>query len=85
MLYPRFQQRLDRGRASVENAGIAYMSKEITLRKKFTAVIERDGQWYIAYCPEIPEANGQGRTAEECLSSLTDAIKLILEDRRENG
>ena len=55
------------------------------MRNEFTAIIERDGDWYIAYCPEIPGANGQGRTAEECRASLADAIRLILEDRREEG
>ena len=25
----------------------------------------RDGKWFIAYCPEIPGANGQGRTKAE--------------------
>jgi predicted RNase H-like HicB family nuclease len=52
------------------------------MRKKFTVIIERDGEWYIAYCPEIPEANGQGRTVEECRASLADAIELILQDRQ---
>jgi predicted RNase H-like HicB family nuclease len=52
---------------------------------EFTAVFERDGEWYIAYCPEIPGANGQGRTKEEARQSLAEAISLILEDRREEG
>ena len=52
------------------------------MHNEFTAIIERDEDWYIAYCPEIPGANGQGRTIEECRNSLTDAIELILEDRR---
>jgi predicted RNase H-like HicB family nuclease len=55
------------------------------MRNEFTAIIERDGDWYIGYCPEIPGANGQGRTKEECRQSLADAITLILEDRREEG
>jgi predicted RNase H-like HicB family nuclease len=55
------------------------------MKNEFTAVIERDGSWYIAYCPEIPGANGQGSTVEECRASLADAIALILEDRREDG
>ena len=55
------------------------------MRNEFTAVIERDGELYIAYCPEIPGANGQGRTKEEARKSLADAIALILEDRREDG
>ncbi len=55
------------------------------MRNEFTAVFERDGNWYIAYCPEIPGANGQGLTKEEARKSLADAIALILEDRREDG
>jgi predicted RNase H-like HicB family nuclease len=55
------------------------------MRNEFTAVLEREGEWYIAYCPEIPGANGQGRTREEARASLAEAIALILEDRREDG
>lgn len=55
------------------------------MHNEFNAVIERDGEWFIAYCPEIPGANGQGRTKEECLQSLSLAIQLILEDRREGA
>jgi len=51
----------------------------------FTAVIERDGEWYIAYCPEIPGANGQGKTKKEARQSLAEAIALILDDRRKEG
>ncbi len=55
------------------------------MKHEFTAIFERDGEWYIAYCPEIPGANGQGATKEEARQSLADAIALILEDRREDG
>jgi predicted RNase H-like HicB family nuclease len=55
------------------------------MRNEFTAVIEREGDWVIAYCPEVPGANGQGKTKDEALSSLREAISLILEDRREDG
>lgn len=51
---------------------------------EFMAIIERDEEWFIAYCPEIPGANGQGRTIEECKRSLAEAIALILEERRED-
>ena len=51
---------------------------------EFTAVFERDGEWYIAYCPEIPRANGQGKTKEEARASLAEAVALILEDRRQD-
>ena len=55
------------------------------MRDEFTAIIERDGEWFIAYCPEIPGANGQGRTKDECRESLAEAIALVLEDRRQDG
>ena len=55
------------------------------MRNEFTAIIERDGEWFIAYCPEVPGANGQGRTIEECRHNLADAIALILEDRLDDA
>ena len=42
------------------------------MRNEFTAIIERDGDGYIAYCPEVRE-------------SLVEAISLIREDRREDA
>lgn len=55
------------------------------MKNEFTAIIEKNSDWFIAYCPEIPDANGQGRTKEEARKSLAQAIELILEDRREDG
>ena len=55
------------------------------MHNEFTAVFERDGEWYVAYSPEIPGANGQGTTKEEARQSLRDAIALILADRREDA
>jgi predicted RNase H-like HicB family nuclease len=55
------------------------------MRNEFTAVFERDGEWVIAYCPEVPGANGQGRTKDAARESLAEAITLILEDRRDDG
>lgn len=55
------------------------------MKHEFTSIIEQDGEWYIAYCPEIPGANGQGRTREEANESLSEAISLILQDRLEDA
>ena len=55
------------------------------MHNEFTAIIEKDGEWFIAYCPEIRGANGQGLTKEEAKESLAEAIELILKDRREEG
>ena len=55
------------------------------MRNEFTAIIERDGEWYVAYCPEVPGANGQRRTKDEARQDLAKAIALILEDRRQDA
>ena len=55
------------------------------MRNRYSAVIQRDGKWFIAFCSEVPEANGQGKTREECLESLSAAIELVLDYRREQG
>jgi predicted RNase H-like HicB family nuclease len=55
------------------------------MRHEFTAVYERDGEWFVAYCPEVPGANGQGRTKDEARESLAEAIAMVLQDRREDG
>jgi predicted RNase H-like HicB family nuclease len=54
------------------------------MHNEFTAIIERDGDWFIAWSPEMPGANGQGRAVEESKQSLAEAIALVLEDRRED-
>ncbi|MFP4500363.1 MAG: type II toxin-antitoxin system HicB family antitoxin [Candidatus Hydrogenedentota bacterium] len=55
------------------------------MHNEFTAIIERDEAWFIAYSPEIPGANGQGKTREECLKNFAEAIALILKDRQQDG
>ena len=55
------------------------------MRNEFMAIIEQAEEWYVAVCPEIPEANGQGKTKDEARESLAEAIALVLEDRREDG
>jgi predicted RNase H-like HicB family nuclease len=53
------------------------------MHNEFTAVIERDGEWFVGWSPEVPGANGQGHTLEECREDFDAALRLILEDRRE--
>jgi predicted RNase H-like HicB family nuclease len=55
------------------------------MRNEFTAIIEQDERWFIAYSPEVPGANGEGRTKTQAVDSLRQAIELILLDRREDG
>ena len=55
------------------------------MRNEFTAIVEQDGPWYIAYCAEVPGANGQGETKDECLGNLKEAIQLLLDTGREEA
>jgi predicted RNase H-like HicB family nuclease len=40
------------------------------MRNEFTAIIERDEEWYVADCAEVPGANGQGRTPDDAKANL---------------
>jgi predicted RNase H-like HicB family nuclease len=55
------------------------------VERKFTAVIEKHGRWYIAYVEEIPGVNTQGRTLAEARENLKEALQLILEENRRLG
>jgi predicted RNase H-like HicB family nuclease len=46
---------------------------------RLTAVISRDGQWYVARALEI-ELASQGETIEEALANLREAAELYFED-----
>jgi predicted RNase H-like HicB family nuclease len=49
----------------------------------FTAIFEKDNDWYIGYVEELPGANSQGRTLEEARKNLHEAIELIIISNRE--
>lgn len=52
------------------------------MKKKFTAVLQRPGKWYIGFVEEIPGVNSQGRTLKEVRENLREALTLILESNR---
>ena len=47
-----------------------------------TAELHREGEWIAAFFPEVPEANGEGKTEAEAPASLHAAIALVREDQR---
>ena len=49
----------------------------------FTAVFEKDGDWWVGFVEELPGANTQGRTLEEVRENLKEAIVLVIEANRE--
>jgi predicted RNase H-like HicB family nuclease len=48
----------------------------------YTAVVQRDGEWWIGWVEEVPGVNSQGRTREELLENLRDALEEALEMNR---
>ncbi|UCG71143.1 MAG: type II toxin-antitoxin system HicB family antitoxin [Thermoplasmata archaeon] len=46
---------------------------------KFTAVFEKDGEWWIGYIEELPGANTQGKTLDEARENLKEAVTLVIE------
>lgn len=41
--------------------------------------------WIIAECPVIPGCISQGKSEEEAMSNIKEAIRLYLETRKEEG
>ena len=52
------------------------------MKTEFTAIVKKDGDWWLGWVEEVPGANAQEETKEELLSSLREATKDILELRR---
>jgi predicted RNase H-like HicB family nuclease len=44
-----------------------------------TAVVTREGEWYVARCLEV-EATSQGETIEQALANLRDVVEVYLEE-----
>jgi predicted RNase H-like HicB family nuclease len=48
----------------------------------YTAVVQQEGEWWIGWVEEVPGVNSQGRTRQELLDNLHDALKEALEMNR---
>ena len=49
------------------------------VQREFSAIIEKEDDWYVALCPELDVAS-QGKNVEEALANLREAVSLYLED-----
>lgn len=52
------------------------------MKRKFTAVVKKDGAWWIGWVEEIPGVNSQGKTRSELMGNLRSALKEALEFNR---
>ena len=53
------------------------------MQHRFTAVYQKDGDWWVAWVEELPGANTQGATLEEARENLREAVEMVLEANRE--
>ena len=44
----------------------------------FTAIVQKDGDWWVGWVKEIPGVNAQERSREELMESLGEALRDIL-------
>lgn len=54
-----------------------------TMMKTLSAVIHKEGDWFVSLCPELDVAS-QGKTIEEAIANLKEAVSLYLEDEDVN-
>jgi predicted RNase H-like HicB family nuclease len=52
------------------------------MQRQFTAVVKRDGKWWIGWVQEISGVNSQGESREELIANLRSALKEALEFNR---
>ncbi len=55
------------------------------MKNEYTAVIRRDGQWWIGWIEEIPGVNCQGTTREELIANLESALEEVLAMNRDDA
>jgi predicted RNase H-like HicB family nuclease len=49
------------------------------MNANFTAIVQQDDNWWVGWVKEVPGANAQEKSREELLTSLSEALKDILE------
>ena len=52
-------------------------------KRRFTAVISREDDWWVGFILEVPGVNCQGRTRRELMGNLRSALTEAIEIRRE--
>jgi len=55
------------------------------MQAEFTAIVKKDGDWWIGWIEEIPGANAQERNRDELLISLREAARDILDLHRQSA
>ena len=54
----------------------------LLMKTEYTAVVRRDGEWWIGWIEEIPGVNSQGSSRDELMENLQSALSEALELNR---
>jgi predicted RNase H-like HicB family nuclease len=55
------------------------------MSNQYTAVIKKDGDWWIGWIEEVPGVNCQEKSKKELLASLKSALREALAFNREDA
>ncbi len=55
------------------------------MKAEFTAIVKRDGDWWLGWVEEVTGTNAQEKTKEDLIISLREAVKDILEIRSQEA
>jgi predicted RNase H-like HicB family nuclease len=61
------------------------LSQMEEIMASYTAVIQRDGTWWIGWIEEVPGVNSQGATREELIENLQSALQEAIEMNRQEA
>ncbi len=61
------------------------MKVELFMDAQYTAILKKDGDWWIGWIEEVKGVNAQEATKEELIESLREALRDILELNREEA
>ena len=55
------------------------------MKNTYTAVVQRDGPWWVGWIEEIPGVNSQGESRNELMGNLKSALVEMLKMNRESA
>jgi len=55
------------------------------MQTELTAIIKKDGDWWLGWVEEIPGANAQERNRDELIVSLKEAARDIFDIHRQEA
>lgn len=58
---------------------------EVTVRNQYTAVLKKDGNWWIGWIEEVPGVNCQERTRRALLTTLKVTLREAIEINRKEA